>query len=134
MSVFQPFCCPTPPDTNLLHNSQSGSDEPRSNNAISPPPAMLMTMNVAIEDFLKEHKTLNVNMNVVREEGQAAGDGSATLNNRINFDSEKFARHGYQDNTRPPATIENLNNREEKSATIVFIFIFWICKGFLTRA
>jgi hypothetical protein len=77
-------------------------------------------MNVAIEDFLKEHKTLNVNMNVVTEEGQA-GDGSATLNNRINFDSEKFARHGYQDNTRPPATIENLNNRQNKTGVLSII-------------
>ena len=72
------------------------------NNAVSP-------MNVGIEDFLKEHKTLNVNMNLT--EG-----GSAALNNKINFDSEKFARHGYMDNTRPPTTIENLNSRESNLA------------------
>eukprot|EP00090_Calanus_glacialis_P016194 TRINITY_DN25418_c0_g1_i1.p1 TRINITY_DN25418_c0_g1~~TRINITY_DN25418_c0_g1_i1.p1 ORF type:complete len:1021 (+),score=440.40 TRINITY_DN25418_c0_g1_i1:398-3064(+) len=59
------------------------------NNAVSP-------MNVGIEDFYKEHKTLNVNMN---NESQA-------MNNKINFDSEKY-RH--TDNTRPATTIENLN-------------------------
>jgi hypothetical protein len=67
---------------------------------VSPP------LNVAIEDFLKEHKTLNVNMNIT--ETQAG----CSMNNKINFDSEKFARHGYLDNTRPAATIENLNNRK----------------------
>lgn len=71
------------------------------NNAVSP-------MNVGIEDFLKEHKTLNVNMNITE------GSGSS-LNNKINFDSEKFSRHGYMDNTRPSATIENLNARESHS-------------------
>jgi len=59
------------------------------NNAVSP-------MNVGIEDFYKEHKTLNVNMN----------NESHAMNNKINFDSEKY-RH--TDNTRPPTTIENLN-------------------------
>ena len=53
-------------------------------------------MNVDIEDFYKEHKTLNVNMN---NESQA-------LNNKINFDSEKYRQ---TENTRPSATIENLN-------------------------
>jgi len=62
------------------------------NNAVSP-------MNVGIEDFYKEHKTLNVNMN---NESQA-------MNNKINFDSEKY-RH--TDNTRPATTIENLNTGE----------------------
>ena len=38
-------------------------------------------MNVEIEDFYKEHKTLNVNMN----------NQSQALNNKINFDSEKFS-------------------------------------------
>jgi len=59
------------------------------NNEVSP-------MNVGIEDFYKEHKTLNVNMN---NESQA-------MNNKINFDSEKYRQN---DNTRPPTTIENLN-------------------------
>ena len=27
--------------------------------------------------------------------------------------SEKFARHGYLENTRPPTTIENLNTSED---------------------
>ena len=53
-------------------------------------------MNVDIEDFYKEHKTLNVNMN---NESQA-------LNNKITFDSEKYRQ---TENTRPSATIENLN-------------------------
>ena len=44
----------------------------RKNNAFS-------QMNVEIEDFYKEHKTLNVNMN----------NQSQALNNKINFDSEK---------------------------------------------
>ena len=59
------------------------------NNEVSP-------MNVGIEDFYKEHKTLNVNMN---NESQA-------MNNKINFDSEKYRQ---TDNTRPATTIENLN-------------------------
>ena len=42
------------------------------------------------------------------------GSGSS-LNNKINFDSEKFSRHGYLDNTRPATTIENLNARESNS-------------------
>ena len=46
-------------------------------------------MNVGIEDFLKEHKTLNVNMNITE------GGSAPAMNNKINFDSEKFARHGY---------------------------------------
>jgi hypothetical protein len=87
------------PDTNLLHGQ---GEEGGRNNAVSPP-------RVAIEDFLKENKTLNVNMNIT--ETQAG----CSMNNKINFDSEKFARHGYMDNTRPPATIENLNNRKQVS-------------------
>jgi len=64
-------------------------------------------MNVGIEDFLnKEHKTLNVNITVTDDVGASA------LNNKINFDSEKYARHGYQDNTRPSTTIENLKARD----------------------
>ena len=51
-------------------------------------------MNVGIEDFLKEHKTLNVNMNITE------GGSAPAMNNKINFDSEKYARHGYLDNTR----------------------------------
>ena len=62
-------------------------------------------MNVGIEDFLKEHKTLNVNMNITEGSG-------ASMNNKINFDSEKYARHGYLDNTRPHTTIDYLNNRD----------------------
>ena len=53
-------------------------------------------MNVDIEDFYKEHKTLNVNMN----------NESPAMNNKINFDSDKY-RH--LENTRPSSTIENLN-------------------------
>ena len=53
-------------------------------------------MNVDIEDFYKEHKTLNVNMN----------NESQPMNNKINFDSEKYRS---PENTRPATTIENLN-------------------------
>ena len=53
-------------------------------------------MNVDIEDFYKEHKTLNVNMN----------NESPAMNNKINFDSEKYRQ---TENTRPSSTIENLN-------------------------
>ena len=53
-------------------------------------------MNVDIEDFYKEHKTLNVNMN----------NESPAMNNKINFDSEKYRQ---TENTRPSTTIENLN-------------------------
>ena len=53
-------------------------------------------MNVDIEDFYKEHKTLNVNMN----------NESPAMNNKINFDSEKYRQ---TENTRPATTIENLN-------------------------
>jgi len=67
------------------------------NNAVSP-------MNVGIEDFYKEHKTLNVNMN----------NESTAMNNKINFDSEKY-RH---DNTRPPTTIENLNTSESSEKIV----------------
>ena len=42
------------------------------NNAVSP-------INVGIEDFLKEHKTLNVNMNIT-------DSASTSMNNKINFD------------------------------------------------
>merc|ERR1719331_737510 len=73
--------------------SESVSPGTTRNNAVSP-------MNVGIEDFLKEHKTSNVNMNT---ETQA-------INNKINFDSEKY-RHS--ENTRPLATIENLNTGAE---------------------
>jgi len=52
-------------------------------------------MNVDIEDFYKEHKTLNVNMN----------NEAPAMNNKINFDSEKYR---LTENTRPSATIENL--------------------------
>ena len=45
--------------------------QPR-NNAVSP-------INVGIKDFLKEHKTLNVNMN-------ATDSASTSMNNKINFD------------------------------------------------
>jgi len=62
------------------------------NNAVSP-------MNVGIEDFYKEHKTLNVNMN----------NENHAMNNKINFDSEKYRQ---TDNTRPATTIENLNTGE----------------------
>ena len=61
------------------------------NNAVSP-----MNVNVSMEDFYKEHKTLNVNMN----------NDSTAMNNKISFDSEKFRN---TDNTRPATTIENLN-------------------------
>ena len=64
------------------------------NNAVSP-----RNVNVGIEDFYKEHKTLNVNMN----------NENTAMNNKISFDSEKF-RH--TDNTRPATTIENLNTGE----------------------
>ena len=52
-------------------------------------------MNVDIEDFYKEHKTLNVNIS----------PESHALNNKINFDSEKYRQ---TENTRPCATIDNL--------------------------
>ena len=52
-------------------------------------------MNVDIEDFYKEHKTFNVNMN----------NEAPAMNNKINFDSEKYR---LTENTRPSATIENL--------------------------
>merc|ERR550519_1923788 len=69
-------------------------------------------MNVGIEDFLKEHKTSNVNMNT---ETQAINMDreSQEMNNKINFDSEKY-RHS--ENTRPLATIENLNTGAEGQA------------------
>ena len=57
------------PGSNLTPSSE---DQPR-NNAVSP-------MNVGIEDFLKEHKTLNVNMNIT---DSAEGN---SMNNKINFD------------------------------------------------
>ena len=81
----------------------TGGDEIR-NNAVS------SSVNVGIEDFLKEHKTLNVNMDITESAG-------SSMNNKINFDSEKFARHGYLDNTRPPTTIENLNTAREAAVT-----------------
>ena len=64
------------------------------NNAVSP-----MNVNVSMEDFYKEHKTLNVNMN----------NENTAMNNKISFDSEKFRS---TDNTRPATTIENLNTVE----------------------
>ena len=64
------------------------------NNAVSP-----RNVNVGIEDFYKEHKTLNVNMN----------NENTAMNNKISFDSEKFRQ---TDNTRPATTIENLNTGE----------------------
>ena len=64
------------------------------NNAVSP-----RNVNVGIEDFYKEHKTLNVNMN----------NENTAMNNKLSFDSEKFRQ---TDNTRPATTIENLNTGE----------------------
>ena len=85
--------------------SESVSPGTTRNNAVSP-------MNVGIEDFLKEHKTSNVNMNT---ETQAINMDreSQEMNNKINFDSEKY-RHS--ENTRPLATIENLNTGAEGQA------------------
>ena len=54
---------------------------------------------VTIEDYIKDSKTLNVNV---------LDEGSDQLrNNEINFDSEKFSRH--HENARPQETIDNLN-------------------------
>jgi len=78
-------------------NQTLGPETDVRNNAVSP-------HNVDIEDFYKDHKTLNVNMS-------EPVNGNEDLNNKINFDSEKY-RHGYLDNTRPSQTIENLNNPE----------------------
>ena len=64
------------------------------NNAVSP-------INVGIEDFYKEHKTLNVNMNRNSE--------TSSMNNKINFDSEKYRQ---TELVRPASTIENLNTGE----------------------
>jgi len=85
--------------------SESVSPGTTRNNAVSP-------MNVGIEDFLKEHKTSNVNMN---SETQAINMDreSQEMNNKINFDSEKY-RHS--ENTRPLATIENLNTSTESQS------------------
>ncbi len=65
--------------TAVNSNSSNGSlfatsceEQPR-NNAVSP-------LNVGIEDFLKEHKTLNVNMNITDT------PESGSMNNKINFD------------------------------------------------
>ena len=87
----------------LRNNNSSNNNNNTTAMVVSSP------MNVGIEDFLKEHKTLNVNMNITEGTG-------ASMNNKINFDSEKFARHGYLDNTRPATTIENLNNTGESSS------------------
>jgi hypothetical protein len=59
---------------------------------------------VNIEDYIKDSKTLNVNM-------LASGAETDTVrNNEINFDSEKFSRH--HENVRPQETIDNLNLSE----------------------
>ena len=53
-------------------------------------------------DYIKDSKTLNVN--VLAE--PSAGCGDQTMNNELNFDSDKFARH--LEKIRPKETIENL--------------------------
>ena len=55
---------------------------------------------VSIEDYIKDSKTLNVNV-------MAEKETDVTMNNEINFDSDKFSKH--HDNARPQETIENLN-------------------------
>ena len=106
--------------------SESLSPGQGRNNAVSP-------MNVGIEDFLKEHKTLNVNMNTESPAINCVRE-SQEMNNKINFDSEKFRHqqvdassastppishfhscfsyfYSYlQEHSRPPTTIENLNS------------------------
>ena len=88
-----------PPDMLLKRKqvvfSESLSPGQARNNAVSP---------ITLADILKESKTSNVNMSV---EGEATdGDReSLEMNNKINFDSEKY-RHA--ENTRPAATIDNL--------------------------
>ena len=67
-----------------------GEDQPRNNataaannnnNALATTATTAVSpINVGIEDFLKDHKTLNVNMNIT----DTAADGS--MNNKINFD------------------------------------------------
>lgn len=56
---------------------------------------------VTIDDYIKDTKTLNVNV--------LAADATASqMNNKLNFDSDKFSRH--HENTRPQETIDNLSS------------------------
>ena len=83
--------------------SESLSPGQGRNNAVS-------LMNVGIEDFLKEHKTSNGNINTDALAINMDKE-SQEMNNKMNFDSEKY-RHA--DNTRPATTIENLNTGPEQ--------------------